>query len=146
MDSKRAYIVVGNQTLASARLQREVKARAADGPARFHFVVPAEKANAHSSWTNGEAHASASDRLVVALAEFTADGLDVDGEVADAHVVDAVRTATTRDHYDEIILSTLPPGLSRWIHMDLARRLERGVKLPVRHIIVPFDDVATRNA
>jgi hypothetical protein len=28
-----------------------------------------------------------------------------------------------RDHYDEIIISTLSPRVSRWLHMDVPHRL-----------------------
>ena len=32
-------------------------------------------------------------------------------------------------------------GLSRWIHQDLPRRLERRIALPVSHVITPFGDM-----
>jgi hypothetical protein len=34
-----------------------------------------------------------------------------------------------------MVLSTLPPGVSRWLGMDLVSRVERAVDLPVTHII-----------
>ena len=40
-----------------------------------------------------------------------------------------------------MIISTLPPGLSRWIHQDLPHRLERRIALPVTHVITPFGDM-----
>jgi hypothetical protein len=40
-----------------------------------------------------------------------------------------------------VIVSTLPPGLSRWIHQDLPRRLERRIARPVSHVITPFGDM-----
>ena len=48
----------------------------------------------------------------------------------------AVEAALARRQFDEIIVSTLPPRLSRWLHQDLPRRLEHRFHLPVTHISV----------
>jgi hypothetical protein len=144
--SVRRYLVVGSQTLRSARLLRELKACASRGPAQFHVVVPAEKRHGHSSSSESEARAVSQQRLDTALVEFSAAELAVDGEVGEANLLDAVHDALDRGDYDEIILSTLPPGLSRWIHLDLARRLQRRYALPMRHVVVPFDDLALPGA
>ena len=146
MASVRRYLVVGSQTLRSARLLRELKTCASRGPAQFHVVVPAEKRHGHASSSESEARAVSQQRLDAALAEFSAAELAVDGEVGKANLLDAVHDALDRADYDEIILSTLPPGLSRWIHLDLARRLQRRYALPMRHVVVPFDDLARPSA
>jgi cell pole-organizing protein PopZ len=114
----RRYVVVGNQTLRSARLLRELKARQADGPCSFHLLVPAANPHVHAFWTQGEAVAVAHQRLDEAIARLL-----------------------HHQEFDAVIVSTLPPGLSRWIHQDLPRRLERRVELPVRHVITPFGDM-----
>ena len=142
MASVRRYLVVGNQTLRSARLLREMRSCASQGPARFHLIVPSEKPHGHASSTESEARVKSQNRLDAALVEFSTAALAVDGEVGDHNVLDAVHDALGRDDYDEIILSTLPPGLSRWIHVDLAHRLKRRFALPVRHVVVPFGDLA----
>ena len=85
---------------------------------------------------------SASSGSTPRWSNFSAAELAVDGEVGKANLLDAVHDALDRADYDEIILSTLPPGLSRWIHLDLARRLQRRYALPMRHVVVPFDDLA----
>ena len=36
---------------------------------------------------------------------------------------------------DEIILSTLPPGISRWLKKDLPHRVEQRFALPVTTVI-----------
>jgi len=144
--SVRRYLVVGSQTLRSARLLRELKGCASRGPAQFHIVVPAAKPNGHSSTSESDAREISQQRLDTALEEFSAADLAVDGEVGNANLLDAVHDALDRADYDEIILSTLPPGLSRWIHLDLARRLKRRYALPMRHVVVPFDDLTLPNA
>ena len=70
----RRYVVVGNQTLQSARLVRELRARQADGPCTFHLLVPAANPHVHAFWTEGEAHAVAHERLDDAIATLAARG------------------------------------------------------------------------
>lgn len=142
MTSVRRYLVVGNQTLGSARLLREMRSCAAQGPAQFHLIVPRDKPHGHAPSTESEARTNSQKRLDAALVDFSAAEFAVDGEVGDHNVLDTVRDALERENYDEIIVSTLPPGLSRWIHLDLVHRLKRRFALPVRHVVVPFVDLA----
>jgi hypothetical protein len=137
----RRHLVVGSQTLRSARLLRELRARQADGSCEFHVVVPAANPHVHAFWTEGEARAVAQERLDTALDHFRSEGVDATGSVGDANPADAVADLLLHEEFDSVIVSTLPPGLSRWIHQDLPRRIERRVPLPVSHVIVPFGDI-----
>jgi hypothetical protein len=64
--------------------------------------------------------------------------------------------AARRQHYDGIIVSTHPSTVSRWMHHDLPRRVERELQIPVEwidsqahdpseeaeiHIVLPRDAV-----
>ena len=51
----------------------------------------------------------------------------------------AVRQALRREPYDEIILCTLPAGVSGWLRMDAGARIERLSRLPVTHVIAAQD-------
>jgi hypothetical protein len=43
-----------------------------------------------------------------------------------------VHQALESEKYDEVIVSTLPERVSRWLHLDLAHRIERfGVPVSV---------------
>jgi hypothetical protein len=103
--------------------------------------VPAANPHVHAFWTEGEAHAVAEERLGEAITHFAEQGIPATGHVGDANPIDAVSDALLHAEFDAVIVSTLPPGLSRWIHQDLPRRLERRVALPVRHVITPFGDM-----
>lgn len=137
----RRELVVGNQTLHSARLIRELRTLLAAGPCSFHLLVPAGNPHLHAFWPEGEAHAVAHERLDDAIARFADEGIAATGSVGDANPVDAVTDLLLREEFDEVIVSTLPPGLSRWIHQDLPHRLERRIAPPVRHVITPFGDL-----
>lgn len=132
----RRYLVVSNQTLSSEALVEKVRSCLDAGPCRFHVVVPATHTHDHLTWTEGRDRALAQMRLEAALDRLRDVGAEVDGEVGDARPLDAIADAL-RDQppVHEIILVTLPPGLSRWLHQDLPHRAERRFALPITHVV-----------
>ena len=45
--------------------------------------------------------------------------------------------------FDEIILSTLPVGMSKWLADNMVRRLKRATGLNVTHVIAEVSAVRT---
>jgi GABA permease len=131
----RRYLVVANQTLGSNELYKEVRACLASGPCAFHIVVPATPPTEHLTWTEGEAHALARDRLERALSWFRELPTTVEGEVGDANPMLAIWDVLRAGQFDHIIISTLPPGLSRWLKMDLSTRVRTTFGLPVTDVV-----------
>jgi hypothetical protein len=130
----RRYLVVANQTLGGEPLLARIRELARRGPCRFHIVVPATPPRDHP-WTEGEARAIARSRLDAEMARMKGLGVDVDGEVGDGNPMLAIEDAIRdRGPFDEIVLSTLPPGISRWLKLDLPHRAE-SFGLPVTHVI-----------
>ena len=129
----RRYLIVANQTLGGQPLADKISELMGVGPCRFHVVVPATHPHDHMTWTEGRARAIAGHRLDEALERLRGMGADVDGEVGDERPVDAVGDAirASDEPFDAIVLSTLPPGLSRWLNQDLPHRLIRTFGLPV---------------
>jgi hypothetical protein len=74
-------------------------------------------------------------RLDEALAWMEDEGAAATGSVGDASAALAVADAVERQIFDEIIVSTLPSGMSRWIHQDLPHRLARRTGIPVCHVV-----------
>jgi hypothetical protein len=129
------YLIVANQTLAADQLTEKVRQLQSEGECSFHIVVPATHAKDHASYTEGGDHALAEKRLEAALERFRGLGCDAEGEVGDTSPFLAVRDCLLADGtYDGVILSTLPPGVSRWLKQDLPHRLERTFGLPVTHL------------
>ena len=56
--------------------------------------------------------------LALPLLEEAA-GAHVEGKIGDPNPVDAIQDAVNIDGYDEIIISTLPARVSRWLHINL---------------------------
>ena len=131
----RRTLIVGNQTLGSEQLRAAVRERVAGEPCRFHIVVPATPPREQFVWSEGEAATVAHRRLDEALAWMDEEGATANGTVGDASAALAVADAVEREIFDEIIVSTLPSGVSRWIHQDLPHRLARRTGLPVDHVV-----------
>jgi len=130
----RRYLVVSNQTLGGAALAAKVRTVLEEGPAEFHIVVPAT-APSRFAWSEGQARAVASERLESALRWFSSIGATATGEVADEHPLYAMRDALRDRPVDEIIISTLPPGKSKWLRQDLPRKAQREFEIPVTHVV-----------
>jgi hypothetical protein len=131
----RKYLIVANQTLGGERLAAKVTEQVEAGPCRFHVVVPATRQEEFLVWTSGRARAVAALRLQRAIESFEALGADVSGNVGDESPVLAVFDAMRHEHFDEILLSTLPPGMSRWLRLDLPGRLRRRFSVPINLFI-----------
>lgn len=145
----RRYMIVANQTLGSEELTKAAEDRIAAGPVEFWVVVPAtlttDLAPAAFFPTMGgvpvpvhgtpeEARSLAQARLDEALERLRASGAVADGEVGDPEPMRAIEHSMQGREFDEILVSTLPARLSRWMHQDLPHRVERKFHVPVRHI------------
>ena len=135
----RRYLVVANQTLGGDHLVEKVREALASGQCRFHLVVPATPPGEHLTWTEGQAHAIAERRLDRALDRLRGLGAVADGEVGDPSPMQAIGDVLRQVAFDEIILSTLPPGASRWLKLDLPHRCERTFNLPVTHVVAEVE-------
>jgi hypothetical protein len=118
-------LVVAHRTAATPPLLDAVRARAAQGPASFTLLVPNPAHGLHrvvdpEDVGEGEAH----DVLDLALPLLSeAAGTPVEGMIGDANPVNAVQDAVNLHGFEEIIISTLSPRVSRWLHMDVPHRL-----------------------
>lgn len=131
------YLVVAHRTLVEDHLLDHVRALCEAGACAFHLVVPVTHPRDHA-WSDGEVQGVARRRLDEGLSAFADIGATVTGEVGDANPVYAVTTAlrtSTVDDWSGIIVSTLPPGISRWLGLDVVSRLKRDVDLPVTHLV-----------
>lgn len=128
------YLVVAHRTLGGDHLLDHVRGLMAEGDCSFHLLVPATHPT-DRAWSDASARAAAAERLEEGLARFREAGADVAGEVGDENPVYAVSTVLRRQTFDRIILSTLPPGPSRWLHLDVPTRLRREAPIPVTHLV-----------
>lgn len=145
-------LVVANQTLGGPDLQSEVRQRIRDGRRAFHVVVPVTKPGLEASrrvvWNPSfrpdhrnrddameEARDRARHRLGRMVEAIEALGGTATGEVGTSDPVNSVQTCLLRGAYDEILVSTLPHGISHWLKVDLPSRLAHVTELPVTTVV-----------
>ena len=123
----RRILIVANRTAATPTLLDEVSRRARDAPTSFSPLVPDAGSKDHADWTL---------ELALPLLERAA-GAPVNGIVAEGEdPLDAVRQVVKSGAFDEIVISTLPRRVSRWLRRDLPSQVER-LGLPVTVVTSP---------
>lgn len=138
-------LVVANRTAATPGLVDAVRARAARGPATFHLVVPASvhglaRLADPEDDTRGRDEAQAAlEEALPKLSEVA--GSAVTGAIGVPEPLAAIEDAVNLGRPDEIIISTLPARVSRWLRLDLVSKA-RGLGLPVTHVEAPHEDEA----
>jgi hypothetical protein len=142
----RSYLIVGNQTLMGPELDAAIAARIVPGdlPA-VYVVVPATPRPGAFTWNEDEATADAQGRLDAMLEHLKGLGLSATGEVGYRDPVEAARDALRSHPADEIILSTLPTGISRWLGQDVPSRLKSAVNVPVVVVTAERAPVETKS-
>jgi hypothetical protein len=145
----RRVLIVANQTLGGNDLQKEIERRAAAGDCDFWVLVPATpvahlavppRAGGGSGAAAGGALAGdpgtalAENRLATELDRLKQAGVKAAGEIGDPDPIRAMQDTMAARQFDEIILATLPQGVSRWLRQDLVHRAQRKFSLPVTHV------------
>ncbi len=144
-----SVLLVANKTLGSAEVAEFVRHRMAKEECQFTLLVPATPRSDHvpihrlaSGLTSASEGVAASDdnednydfarsRLEYGLGVLRGLGAAVDGDVGDPDPAKAIYEVLERRHFDEVALSTLPKGLSRWLRLDIPHQVERKFHIPV---------------
>jgi hypothetical protein len=152
------YLVVANQTLGGAELKEEIRKRLENGDSSFYVLVPATRPHDYPTTTgmeigaggslpmiaratgpgpasDEEAIAHAQHRLGQLLDDLRRLGAKADGELGHPDPLRAVDDVLKSRSFDEIVLSTLPQPISKWLAMDLPHRLQRRFDIPVTTVI-----------
>jgi hypothetical protein len=116
-------LVVANVTATSDELLAALRQRSERGACRFTLLMPREGPNSK-------------EHLDEALDAWRAAGLEhVSGRTGVPDPIVATMEAWDPMEFDEIVVSTLPTGSSRWLGLDLPRRLEKLTSVPVTHVV-----------
>jgi hypothetical protein len=129
MSWKCNVLVVANVTATSDALVAALEQRVRRQPATITLIVPATPSEG--------GRAGAAQQLASALERFTAAGLEAAGSVGDADPLAAVADVWDPKRFDEIVISTLPLGVSKWLHAGLPERIGKLTGVPVTHLVSP---------
>ena len=131
-ESPTRVLVVAHKTAATQPLLDAVRDRAAKGPATFTLLVPNPAHGLHKAVDPEDQDAGeAQEVLAGALPKLSdAAGSRVEGIVGDADPSAAIQDAINLRGFDEVIISTLPSKVSRWLRLDLPSKVT-GLGLPV---------------
>jgi hypothetical protein len=128
MSWQTSVLVVANVTADSDELLEALRSRAERGPLRATLLVPARG-------PGPEGREAAKGQIEAALERFRDAGIEAEGEIGDCDPITAVHEAWDPKRYDEVIVSTLAAGASRWLAIDLPHRVERITGVQVSHVV-----------
>ncbi len=137
-------LLVANKTAATPALIEAVRQRAGEGRASFTLLVPASAHGLHTVVDPEDQDASEAQAVIaraVPLLEEAA-GARVGSLIGAPEPLAAVEDAVNVHGFDEIIISTLPTRVSRWLHLDLPSKVA-GLGLPVTTVTAKGDAAAT---
>jgi hypothetical protein len=140
-DSIRRILVVANQTAAGRELLEEIRNRCRAADCEVLLVSPALVGSRSQRWASDidEGLDLARERMARSVTALRGVGVDVRAEVGDPDPNMAIEDALRMFPADEIIISTLPPGESKWLEHDVVERTRREVELPMTHVVVDLE-------
>jgi hypothetical protein len=140
-DDTRRILVVANQTAAGKELLDEIRNRCRGVDCEVLLVSPALVGSRSQRWASDidEGLDLARERMTRSVAALRGVGVEVRAEVGDPDPNMAIEDALRVFPADEIIISTLPPGESKWLEHDVVERTRREVDLPMTHVVVDLE-------
>jgi hypothetical protein len=135
MEMKTRILVVANRTADSPELIAALRQRTTRSPARLTLLVPAVPHGLAWAADMKAGQSEAASRAESGAARMRMSGLEVDAAlVGDPDPAAAAGDVLRTREFDEVVVSTLPRGVSRWLRLSLPHRLRRLTDLPVTHV------------
>jgi hypothetical protein len=125
-------LVVAHRTAATPALLDAVRERASRGRTAFTLLVPNSAHGLHRVVDPEDQNRNEAEEvleLALPLLEEAAGG-HVESLIGDPNPLNAVQDAINIHGFDEIIISTMPARVSKWLRLDLPSKVG-GLGLPV---------------
>jgi hypothetical protein len=140
-DDTRRILVVANQTAGGRELLEEIRNRCQGIDCEVLLISPAMVGSRSQRWASDidKGLDQARERMDRSVTALRGVGVDVRAEVGDPDPNMAIEDALRMFPADEIVISTLPPGESKWLEHDVVERTRREVDLPMTHVVVDLE-------
>lgn len=136
MTSKARVLVVANRTAESPELLDALRTRTVQGPCEFTLLVPSTPHGLAWAADPDAGHDEAERHREAFVEELRQEGLDVEAaRVGDPDALAAIQDECNFNSYDELIVSTLPLHISKWLKIDLPSKAQAATGLPVMHVV-----------
>ena len=136
MAGRARVLVIANRTAESPELLNALRERQARGPCEFTLLVPATPHGLAWAADPDAGHEAAELHREAFVGELRTEGLNVaDAKLGDPDPLAAIEDECNFHDYDELIVSTLPLKLSKWLRVDLPRKARAATGLPVTHVV-----------
>ncbi len=135
MSTKVRVLVVANRTVDSSELIAALRQRAARSPVGFTLLVPAVPRGLSWAVDMKAGGPEAELRARTGALHMRSCGLEIEAAmVGDPDPLAAVGDALISNRFDEVVVATLPHGVSHWLRLSLPQRVQRLTELPVVHV------------
>jgi hypothetical protein len=123
-DSQRV-LLVAHKTAATPTLLEAVRERAGRGPAIFTLLVPKPTHGLHRVIDPEDQDVDEAEQVLALALPLLQDaaGAPVEGIIGAPSPLDAINDALNTRDFDEVIISTLPTRVSRWLRLDLPHKI-----------------------
>jgi hypothetical protein len=128
-------LVVAHKTAATQPLLDAVRERAGRSPCTFTLLVPNTAHGLHKLVDPEDQDAEEAEAVIADAVPKLSDaaGSPVEGIVGSSDPTLAIQDAINLRGFDEVMISTLSPKVSRWLKLDLPSKVS-GLGLPVTTI------------
>ena len=128
--------MVANRTAESPELLDALRTRTVQGPCEFTLLVPSTPHGLAWAADPDAGHDEAERHREAFVEELRREGLDVEAaRVGDPDALAAIQDECNFNSYDELIVSTLPLHISKWLKIDLPSKAQAATGLPVMHVV-----------
>jgi hypothetical protein len=134
-------LVVAHKTAATQPLLDAVRERALRSPCKFSLLVPNAAHGLHKLVDPEDLDRSEAQAVIDQASPLLthAAGSEVEGMIGSTDPTLAIQDAINLRGFDEVIISTLPSKVSRWLKLDLPSKIS-GMGLPVT-VVTPADEL-----
>jgi hypothetical protein len=134
-------VLVANETVAAPAVRNRIKQLVGGGSAEVYVVAPAltNSRFQHVTGEVDEAIEAARERLEATLGALREMGISATGDVGESDPALALGDALRQFPADEVVISTHPPGRSKWLEQDVIENARAETGVPVTHVVVDME-------